>query len=127
MPGCEDETLTSTRAIDDMANPDATIHYSGEFRNGPYGTVMGVAQILKTGDQFELKLSGFSTSNGPDLYVYLSKEAMPINFTLLGKLKSTNGNQLYPISGSPDFMEYKYISIHCKAYNHLFGSALLTQ
>jgi hypothetical protein len=50
---------------------------------------------------------------------------MPVHFISLGKLKSTNGNQIYAIPGTPDFNEYKYICIHCKEYNHLFGYALL--
>jgi len=50
---------------------------------------------------------------------------MPITFIDLGELKSTKGNQVYSIAGMPDFTDYKYISIHCVAYNHLFGSALL--
>jgi hypothetical protein len=50
---------------------------------------------------------------------------MPVNFIDLGALKSTIGNQVYNVVGMPDFMDYKYISIHCVAYNHLFGSALL--
>ncbi|MBL7841151.1 MAG: DM13 domain-containing protein [Cyclobacteriaceae bacterium] len=125
---CEDETLTSTKAINEMTDPDAVLQYSGAFTSGPYGTVTGTAQIFKRiDDTFDLKLEMFNTSNGPDLYVYLSKEAMPINFISLGKLKSTNGSQVYAITGSPDFNEYKYISIHCKAYNHLFGFALLTE
>ena len=64
-------------------------------------------------------------SNGPDLHVYLSKEAFPVNFIDLGRIKSTSGNQLYTISGMPDFVQYKYALIHCQRYNHLFGSALL--
>lgn len=49
---------------------------------------------------------------------------MPVTFISLGKLKSTSGNQLYGVPGTPDFMEYKYICIHCKEFNNLFGYAL---
>lgn len=125
---CSEESLAPTKTIDDMTDPDAVLEFSGSFSNGPYGTVTGKALVFRNEDNtFDLKLDMFNTNNGPDLYVYLSKEAMPINFISLGKLKSTNGNQLYTIPGSPDFTQYTYISIHCKAYNHLFGSALLTE
>jgi hypothetical protein len=50
---------------------------------------------------------------------------MPVNSIDLGALKSTTGNQVYSVVGMPDFLDYKYISIHCVDYNHLFGSALL--
>ena len=33
--------------------------------------------------------------------------------------------RLYNIPDAPDFSQYKYALIHCKQYNHLFGSAEL--
>jgi hypothetical protein len=123
--GC-DETQAPTAPINDMIDMDAMALQSGTFLNGPYGTVMGGVQIFKNQDgTFDVKLENFNTTNGPDLYVYLSKEIMPVNFISMGKLKSTNGNQVYAVPGSPDFKEFKYVCIHCKAYNHLFGYALL--
>lgn len=104
----------------------AVLKYSGSFNSGPYGTASGKAEIYKTTtNTFVLQLSNFNVSNGPALHVYVSREAMPVNFIDLGALKSTNGNQVYTVPGTPDFVSYKYISIHCVAYNHLFGSALL--
>jgi hypothetical protein len=64
-------------------------------------------------------------SNGPQLHVYISKEVQPVNFIDLGPLQSTMGNQLYNIPGKPDFSVYKYALVHCKKFNHLFGSAKL--
>jgi len=123
---CNDETLAPTKPINDMTGMDAVDTHSGVFMNGPYGTVTGTAQIFENQDgTFDVKLQSFNTNNGPDLYVYLSKEIMPVDFISLGKLKSTNGNQVYAVPGTPDFSEYKYICIHCKEYNHLFGYALL--
>lgn len=123
---CTDDDLASTKPVDDMISEQAALKFSGTFTNGPYGTVMGTAPIFENEDKsLEVKLASFTTTNGPDLYVYLSKEAMPVNFIELGKLKLTNGNQVYAIPGTPDFSQYTYIGIHCKAYNHLFGSALL--
>jgi hypothetical protein len=72
-----------------------------------------------------LKLENFSTSNGPDLKVYLSTAASPSDYISLGDLKSTNGNQVYVITGSPDFSAYRFVLIHCERYNHLYGSAEL--
>jgi hypothetical protein len=112
--------------LSEMSASAAQLVVSGTFQNGPYGRVSGQGQIWKTAaDQYEIVLDNFQTTNGPDLFVYLSKEPMPVNFIDAGKLKSTNGRQIYPISGSPDFTQYKYIVIHCKAFNHLFGFAPL--
>ena len=110
--------------IDDM-DSTAAVLYSGRFMNGPYGVTMGVARIEAVNNQWQLRLDSFTVSNGPDLKVYLSKEAQPISFIKLGSLRSTSGSQVYPISGMPDIASYRYALIHCEKYNHLFGSALL--
>ena len=116
---------TPTVVLNEMTDTAAVLKYSGDFTLGPYGTVSGKAEIYKKATAIEVKLAGFNSSNGPALHVFISKEAMPVNFIDLGALKSTTGNQVYPVSVMPDFMDYEYILIHCVAYNHLFGSALL--
>lgn len=98
---------------------------NGDFMNGPYGSVSGMATVYKQEENLVLALENMNISNGPQLHVYLSKEVQPVNFIDLGPLQSTMGNQLYNITGNPDFSQYKYALIHCKKYNHLFGSAKL--
>jgi Electron transfer DM13 len=87
--------------------------------------VGGSVKIIRDSGRLSLALQDFMSSNGPDLHVYLSQEEQPVHFIELGKLKSTNGNQLYEIPGQPDFKVYGYVLIHCQQYNHLFGIALL--
>jgi hypothetical protein len=125
MAGCKKET-TSTTPLDEMPSLMAVAIDSGSFSNGPYGIVGGSAKIYKTGNKYELALENFSSSNGPDLKVYLSKEKQPVNFVNLGSLKSTSGNQLYPIPASVNVKDYDFALIHCQQYNHLFGFASLT-
>jgi hypothetical protein len=103
----------------------ATVKYMGVFINGPYGNVSGKAKIYLQNNVYKLALENVSISNGPDLHVYISREILPATFIDLGNLQSVAGNQLYTIPGSPDFSQYKYALIHCKQYNHLFGSAEL--
>ena len=103
----------------------AMLRFSGTFMSGPFGTASGMAEVYKTGSKYEVKLSGLMVNNDPALHVYISKVAMPISYIDGGELKSANGNQVYAINGMPDFADYKYISIHCVANNHLFGYALL--
>src|SRR5689334_18918687 len=103
----------------------ALAKYAGSFINGPYGSVSGIARIYLQNNQYKLALENVLISNGPDLHVYLSKELLPATFIDLGNLQSVAGNQVYPLPGSPDFSQYKYALIHCKQYNHLFGSAEL--
>lgn len=97
----------------------------GNFMNGPYGTVSGMVTVYNQDGNFILALQNMMISNGPQLHVYISKEVQPVNFIDLGPLQSTMGNQLYNIPGNADFSQYRYALVHCKKYNHLFGSAKL--
>ena len=103
----------------------ATVKFTGSFVSGPYGNVSGTAEIVKQDSVFALVIKNFSSSSGPDLHVYLSQERQPVNFVDLGSLRSTNGMQAYSIPSHANLISYKYALIHCKAYNHLFGSAAL--
>ncbi len=120
----------STETLDQVINPmdtTAMLEYGGTFSSGPSGTVTGQAKIYLKAGKYILALENFLTTNGPDLKVYLSKEKFPVNFIKLGDLQSTNGNQLYDITGKPDFASYKYALIHCEKYNHLYGYAELNK
>lgn len=123
---CKKETLAPLVTTNDMADSAAVVIADGIFMPGPYGTTMGTASIIKAGNQYKALLEGFTVSNGPDLHVMLSAEPMPVNFIDLGSIKSTNGNQLYDIpNATPNLNLYRYVSIHCVEYNHLFGYAEL--
>lgn len=125
---CTKKDLAPTIVLNEMIDPQATLKYNGTFTNGPYGSVTGnVAVYENTNGNFQLVLENIQVSNGPSLKVYLSKEKQPVNFISLGNLKSTQGNQIYNITGTPDFTAYKYALIHCEQYNHLFGSAELNK
>lgn len=123
--GCKKE-VTPTAPGTDMLAAGAEKQYTGSFVDGPYGRVTGKAHVVRNSNAtVELLLEGLNSSNGPDLHVYLSKEIQPVNFIDLGPLKSVAGNQLYRIQGTVDFSDYKFALVHCQAFNHLFGSALL--
>jgi hypothetical protein len=118
---------TPDQYLNETLNTDtsAVLKYSGDFISGPYGIVTGIGKVYLQNGRFIVGLENFNTGSGPDLKVYISQERIPVNFISLGKLRSTNGNQLYDVPGNPDFSVYKYILIHCEQYNHLFGSAEL--
>ena len=116
---------TSTKTLDERVSADGTLKFSGNFMGYGSQKVVGQAKIYLTNNQYMLKLENFNTSNGPDLKVYLSKASSPSGFISLGDLKSTNGNQVYEITGPPDFLQHRFVLIHCEKYNHLYGSAEL--
>ena len=123
---CTKQNATPETPVDEMVDTaTSNLQYSGTFINGNEGTVSGTANVYIDKGAYKLQLKDFSVTNGPDLHVYLSQEIQPIHFIDLGKLKSTSGNQVYDISGMPDFNEYKYALIHCQQYNVLFGQAAM--
>jgi len=122
--GCS-KTNTPETPLQQTPDSTAVPKYSGTFSNGPYGTVSGKAGIYLQNGQYKLALENLMSSNGPDLHVYLSREMQPVNYIDLGRLQSTSGHQVYPVTGTPDFSQYKYALVHCQRFNHLFGSAEL--
>lgn len=123
---CKKQAGTPENNLAENVDTTAMKIASGVFQNGPFGTVMGNSILYKNfNGSYSILLDSFSSSNGPALYVYLSKEAMPVNFVEVGKLKSTNGMQVYDLPSTTNALVYKYVCIHCKDYNHLFGFAQL--
>jgi hypothetical protein len=120
---CKKEN-TSNMVLDDKIDKTmSTEKAKGNFSNGPYGTASGLAKIYSTSSGNKLAFEDFSSSNGPDLKVYLSKEKDPVNFINLGDLKSVKGNQLYDIPNNINTAEYQFALIYCKRFSHLFGYA----
>jgi len=72
-----------------------------------------------------LRLEDFSSTNGPDLYVYLASDASASDYVSLGRLKANNGNQNYDIPEGTDLTKYDTVLIWCKQFSVLFGSAEL--
>lgn len=116
---------TSNQTVMDPVNPNAVVLVKGNFAgNGSYN-VVGSAEILSVDSKKQLVLKGFTSSSGPDLKVYIATTREAGTFINLGPLKSTNGQQLYDISGMPDFNQYKFVLIWCQQFSVLFGSAEL--
>jgi hypothetical protein len=111
--------------MDYIDTVNAITKHTGTFVSAPGESVSGKALVLLQGSVYKLALENMAIANGPDLHVYLAKDLSAQAFIDLGILKSTGGNQLYAITGSPDFLAYKYALIYCQQYNVLFGSALL--
>lgn len=87
--------------------------------------VMGLVSIIEQPAGRQLVLDSFSISPGPDLKVYLSKEATPGMHLNLGNLKAHSGTQYYTVPPNTDLSSYGYVLIHCQQYNHLFSYAKL--
>jgi Electron transfer DM13 len=119
------KSKTDETPVNDQVNPNATVLASGSFSGNMNYTVTGTAEFVNDNGIKKLVLKGFSTNSGPDLKVYIATSRTAGTFISLGNLKSTSGQQVYDISGMPDFAQYKFALIWCQQFSVLFGSAEL--
>jgi hypothetical protein len=128
-------TVNESLPTDAVAQaPAATdVVLSGQFRSYAHETV-GTAAVHQLGDRRVLRLTGFSTSNGPDVRVYLvaaddatdDETVTRAGFVELGKLKGTQGDQNYDIPAGLDLEKYRAVTIWCRRFSVNFGTAPLT-
>jgi hypothetical protein len=122
---CREEGNTQTNPIDETFDPaQATLLRQGSFVGSGH-TVTGTAALYNSDGRIVLLLDPFSTENGPDLKVYLSKDGTVNEFVSLGVLKSTNGKQAYEVKGIINADPYKFALIWCRQFMVLFGKAEL--
>jgi hypothetical protein len=106
---------------------------SGQFYSILHPTA-GAATIYRMGDGSRvLRFTSFSTSNGPDVHVYMvasddAKDAATVQeagFIDLGVIKGNIGNQNYTLGSDVDLAKYRAVSIWCKRFSVNFGAAAL--
>ncbi|TDE37190.1 DM13 domain-containing protein [Actinomadura sp. 6K520] len=105
----------------------------GKFVTHEHGTSgMALAVRLANGDRL-LRLEDLSTSDGPDLRVYLSRrsadavrEGLGKGAVDLGKLKGNLGDQNYTVPADTDVSGFRSAVIWCKRFSVSFGAADLT-
>ncbi len=122
---CKDQDATPTGPVNDTFDASMAMLVKGGSLVGVGHTVSGTASIYEKSGMKTVLLEPFSSQNGPDLRVYLSKDDNASSFISLGKLKSTNGKQSYEISGNPDVTDYKFVLVWCEEFKVLFGRAEL--
>lgn len=106
---------------------------SGQFYSILHPTA-GTATIYQMGDGSRLlRLTSFSTSNGPDVHVYMvaaddAKDVATVEkagFVDLGVIKGNVGDQNYTLGSDLDLAKYRAVSIWCKRFSVNFGAAAL--
>src|SRR5262245_27468123 len=94
----------------------------------------GTATVYRLGDGVRvLRLTSFSTSNGPDVHVYMvadddAKDVATVQragFIDLGVIKGNIGDQNYVLGSNLDLDKYRAVSIWCKRFSVNFGAAAL--
>ena len=118
-------------AIQRGSSPKSLV--SGQFYSILHPTA-GTATIYEMGDGTHvLRLTNFSTSNGPDVHVYMvaaddAKEVAAVEragFIDLGVIKGNVGDQNYTLGTDLDLAKYRAVSIWCKRFSVNFGAAAL--
>jgi hypothetical protein len=115
------------------STPKAETIAKGSFKSYAHESG-GDALVIKTDNKYVLRFENFKTSNGPDVHVYLVKNADPgqdsVNkngFLDLGTLKGNLGDQNYDLPADFDLKTYGSVSIWCKRFGVDFAGAPLAQ
>ena len=106
---------------------------SGRFHAAAHET-SGIATIYRFADgRRTLRLTDFSTSNGPEVQVYLgaatdardNDTVTRAGFVTLGAMKGNVGEQNYEIPAGVDLAKYHSVTIWCHRFGVNFGTAPL--
>jgi len=141
-PAMAQDNMNQDAMKQDSMNHDGMTHgekaktlYTGKF-HGKVHPTEGRATVYQQADgKVLLRLTGFKTSNGPDVHVILvaTKDANDdANFMKsnterveLGRLKGNEGDQNYEIPAGTDLAKFTTVSIYCERFNANFGAAPL--
>ncbi len=133
------EALTAPSAAGTPAAASATaavVVASGAFVTHEHDT-SGTARVVRLADgTHRLEIAGLDTSDGPDLRVWLTDQAVVAGragwqvfddgrYVELGKLKGNKGDQVYAIPASADLGALRSVTIWCKRFSVSFGAAQL--
>ncbi|MFC7597363.1 DM13 domain-containing protein [Terrabacter sp. GCM10028922] len=128
------KTDTSATSSSPSPAPNAPVRVLGEgrFVDGEHAT-SGTARVLELADGTRLlRLEGFSTSDGPDVDVWLTDQPAGGDdwrryddgrYVALGDLKGTDGNQNYVIPADADLGGLTSVVIWCDRFDVAFGTA----
>jgi hypothetical protein len=116
-----------------LSEPEAL--YTGRLE-GKIHQTSGRATIYKSTDGRQyLRLSDFTTSDGPDVHVLLvraddkalDQEIVKGNLdnVELGTLKGNQGDQNYDLPAAADLNKYQAVVIYCERFHAIFGVARL--
>jgi Electron transfer DM13 len=129
-----DRTVSEAFPAAESTSPaEPTMVASGMFHSNAHET-KGTASVYRLADgSLTLRLTGFETSNGPDVRVYLvaagdvtDNETVTKNgFVEVGALKGNVGDQNYVIPAGTDLAQYRAVTIWCRRFGVNFGTAPL--
>lgn len=129
------EPMPGALAVPGAPAAAPTVLAQGQFVTQEHPTT-GLARLMQLPDGSRyLRLEGFSTSDGPDVRVWVTDQTAGGDvskyddgrYLALGALKATDGNQNYAIPPAADLAGLTSVVIWCDRFNVAFGSAPLAQ
>jgi len=130
-PTPEPVPATKSPTPEPEPTPEVVELASGPFETAEHAT-SGRARVieLRDGSRY-LRLDGLTTSDGPDLYMWITDQPSGGSwgsyddgrYVRLGALKANSGNQNYEISADADLSGMRSVVIWCDRFNVAFGTA----
>jgi hypothetical protein len=136
MEGTSDEPIISVIKSGSFNTFDAVRGAEGDVRIYEIVTVAGdkTTRLIRFENRFERT---FRITNGPDLYVYLSQAANPVNVNQMfsgglgarevGPLKGNVGPQNYELTPDIDLTQYNSVVIYSRQFQQIYSVAPLTE
>jgi hypothetical protein len=127
------ERLFVDQRVDEATGQGGVLLAAGAF-HGVAHDGRGKASVLRRPDGSRvLELTGFETSNGPDLHLYLvaardatdSDAVTAAGFVTLGALKGNVGNQAYEVPAGVDLERFRAVTVWCRRFGVNFATAPL--
>lgn len=85
----------------------------------------GEVRLVETEGKTYVRYENLKTINGPDIYIYLSKNLDAKDIVSLGRVKATEGNVNYEVPAGTDVSDYPYVLTWCEQFGVLFNHARL--
>ena len=111
------EAMPADIKKDTLNTPPATVTPT------PTHPASGTVRIVSDGTKSFVRYENFKTINGPDIFVYLSKDLDAKDYVSIGRVKATEGNINYEIPSGVNPRDYPYILVWCETFGVLFNSA----
>jgi hypothetical protein len=121
--GCEVEDNVPSNPVNDTFDTSNAILIKQGTLEGINHTASGKASIYELDGKYTVVLDPYSSQNGPDLKIYLSKDVDASSYLRLGNLKSTMGKQSYEIPEGTVIDDYDFVHVWCEKYTVVFARA----
>lgn len=85
--------------------------------------VSGKAILIDDNGKKIIRFEDFETINGPDVFIWLSKDLAGDDYVDLGRIKATKGSVNYEVPEGADLSQYNKVLVWCRAFSVLFSYA----